>query len=129
VVDATDIDLLVSQVRDGGTSPYYDINGDDTVDQADTDYFIRNLLNTEYGDANLDGQVSDADYTMWADNYGATGAGWAMGDFTGNGAVTEADYTVWADNYGAGAGTAGVPEPATLSMLALGAVALVRRRK
>jgi hypothetical protein len=31
------------------------------------------------GDANRDGVVSDADYTVWADNYGATNATWEMG--------------------------------------------------
>ncbi len=61
---------------------------------------------------------------MWADNYGATGATWSMGDFNGNGTVTEADYTIWADNYGA---TAGVPEPATMLLLLGGALVLRRR--
>jgi O-glycosyl hydrolase len=78
------------------------------------------------GDANRDGIVSDADYTIWADNYGATGATWSMGDFNGNGTVTEADYTIWADNYGAGAG---VPEPATMVLLAMGTSMLRRTRR
>jgi PKD repeat protein len=52
------------------------------------------------GDANGDGTVTDADYTIWADNYGATGASFDMGDFNGDGAVTDADYTLWADHYG-----------------------------
>jgi hypothetical protein len=78
------------------------------------------------GDANGDGAVTDADYTIWADNYGATGATVAMGDFTGDGEVSDADYTVWADNYGAGTGM--VPEPGAMAMLSLGAAALLRRR-
>jgi YD repeat-containing protein len=52
------------------------------------------------GDANSDGTVSDADYTIWADHYGMVGASFAQGDFNGTGTVTEADYTIWADNYG-----------------------------
>jgi parallel beta helix pectate lyase-like protein/SdrD B-like protein len=58
------------------------------------------------GDANGDGAVSDADYTIWADHYGTIGATWSTGDFNGDGSVTDADYTVWADNYGAGASAA-----------------------
>jgi Dockerin type I domain len=78
------------------------------------------------GDANGDGAVTDADYTIWADNYGATEATPEMGDFNGDGSVTDADYTIWADNYGAGTGA--IPEPVTLVLLACGAVFAARRR-
>jgi hypothetical protein len=54
------------------------------------------------GDANGDGAVTDADYTVWADHYGASGATSSMGDFNGDGSVTDADYTIWADHYGEG---------------------------
>jgi hypothetical protein len=79
------------------------------------------------GDANRDGVVSDADYTIWADNYGQTGANWDMGDFNGSGSITEADYTIWADNYGSVAPT-GVPEPFTVAILGVGALLLRKRR-
>jgi CARDB protein/F5/8 type C domain-containing protein len=51
------------------------------------------------GDANGDGHVTDADYTIWADNYGQPG-GLQQGDFNNDGQVTDADYTLWADHYG-----------------------------
>jgi MYXO-CTERM domain-containing protein len=79
------------------------------------------------GDANSDGSVTDADYTIWADNYGAAGATWGMGDFNGDGEVTDADYTIWADNYGATGGS--VPEPVGTALVALGALAGLRRRR
>jgi purple acid phosphatase-like protein/calcineurin-like phosphoesterase family protein/PEP-CTERM motif-containing protein len=79
------------------------------------------------GDANEDGSVTDADYTIWADNYGAADASWGMGDFNGDGEVTDADYTIWADNYGATGGS--VPEPAATALVALGALAGLRRRR
>jgi len=79
------------------------------------------------GDANLDGKVDGGDYTLWADHYGECGVGLPEGDFTGEGCVDGADYTIWADNYGTG--TAAIPEPATLSLLALGACLPILRRR
>jgi hypothetical protein len=55
------------------------------------------------GDANLDGSVDGADYTVWADSYGSVGdLGADRGDFNCDNLVDGADYTIWADNYGAG---------------------------
>ncbi len=51
------------------------------------------------GDANGDGKVDGADYTLWADHY-KTAGGWAGGDFNNDGTVDGADYTIWADNFG-----------------------------
>ena len=79
------------------------------------------------GDANKDGVVTDADYTLWADNYNAANATWEQGDFNKDGAVTDADYTIWADHYGH-TNQDPVPEPATLSLLSLLGLGLVRRR-
>ena len=79
------------------------------------------------GDANFDGAVDGADYTAWADHYGHTDANWPKGDFTGDGLADGADYTLWADNY-TGDGSA-VPGPAALSLLTVGGLALIRRRR
>ena len=55
------------------------------------------------GDANNDGAVDGADYTIWADNYepGVAGKTWEQGDFNGDGIVDGGDYTIWSDNYNA----------------------------
>jgi hypothetical protein len=83
------------------------------------------------GDANGDYKVTDADYTIWADNFGSTAASLATGDFTGDRMVTDADYTVWADNFGTVIGPLAdpVPAPAPLAVLAAAAAAILRRRR
>ena len=52
------------------------------------------------GDANGDGIVDQADYTVWYNHYGAGGAVWANGDFNFDALVDQADYTIWYNNYG-----------------------------
>jgi hypothetical protein len=78
------------------------------------------------GDINGDGLVDVADYNIWAANVGKTGASWSQGDMNGDGLVDVADYNIWAANVGK---TAGTPEPITLSLLAVGGLAIMRRRK
>lgn len=81
------------------------------------------------GDANGDGVVDGADYTLWADHYLATGRMWPEGDFTGDGIVDGADYTIWADHYApAQLALAAVPEPSTLGLLTAGCVVVLAAR-
>ena len=84
------------------------------------------VLDSITGDANGDGQVTDADYNIWADTYNSTTD--LRADWNDSGDVTDADYTIWADNYGVGTSGA-VPEPATLGLLLLGGLALLRRKR
>jgi hypothetical protein len=74
------------------------------------------------GDANGDGFVDGADYTLWADHY-LQAATWRYGNFNYDAIVDGADYTVWADNFSpAISATAhAVPEPATLWLIIVGA--------
>lgn len=98
------------------------------------------------GDANHDFKIDIGDYNLWAGNYGKTGSSLA-GDFNGDGVVDGADYTILADDWGfntgvvsATGGDAGsyevpaipgmaVPEPATMALLMVGGVLLLRRPK
>ena len=83
------------------------------------------------GDYNHDGVVDAADYTIWRDTLGSTTDLRADGDITGAsaGKIDQADYNFWifyfGDQAGSGAGcAAGVPEPTSLLLLAMGVILL-----
>lgn len=69
------------------------------------------------GDYNGDGIVNLADYTVWRDSFGATGAA-AIADGNNNGTVDAADYEIWSQGFGqsvssAATRLAAVPESPT----------------
>lgn len=123
------VDNLGGQMRDpfNGTNPFTGTNDGFSAPFVsplvrEIDVFGAQSYLT--GDANLDGQVTGADYTIWADHFGASGALWAEGDFNGDHQVTGADFTLWADHFGASRSAAAVPEPSTLVLLVALALAL-----
>jgi hypothetical protein len=72
------------------------------------------------GDYNSDGLVDAADYTVWRDTLGSTTT--LAADGNGDGLVDTADYDLWRAGFGSslapGLAPQGVPEPATLVLLA-----------
>jgi autotransporter-associated beta strand protein len=114
---------------DSGT-PFGDYAGADS-----TTVLVRYTL---IGDVNLDGIVDDSDISILSNNYGFANMSWADGDVYGyDGIVSDDDVGLQANNYGMLAGQltggisalAAVPEPATLALLALGAAAMITRRR
>lgn len=93
------------------------------------------------GDYNGNGVVDAADYVVWRDNLGHTGAPGIPGDGddgsgtgTADGTVNQADYNFWKTRFGAtsGAGssaTFAVPEPAGMALWAFGSLALASVRR
>lgn len=89
---------------------------------------VEALSDTQFhgpGDANGDGCVSGADYTLWTDHFGGPGT-FSEGDFNRDGQVSGADFTLWADHFGDGcAPAAAVPEPPSALMGLLASVGFV----
>ena len=108
---------------------------------------------TLLGDANLDGLVNAADFTIFAANFNQPVTVWDQGDFNYDGLVNAADFTDLAANFnqsvsgadvpagdvaaldafaaanGLPLPTSSVPEPATGSVTLLAGLGLISRRR
>src|SRR5581483_4843887 len=110
------------------------------------------------GDANLDGTVSFSDFQVLAENFGSGGK-WDQADFNYDGQTSFSDFQLLAENFGNTASLSSgqlsslqsfaedfgdqlitnpsgqgftlvaVPEPASLSLLLVGGLAMVGRRR
>ncbi len=98
-VDAADIDLFFAQLRSANPDPRFDLTADGAVDVLDRDYLIRQVLQTSYGDANLDGVFDSNDLVLLfqAAEFEDTAVGnstWADGDWDGDGDFTSNDLVL-----------------------------------
>ena len=90
---------------------------------------------TFYGDADLSGTVDfDNDYILWQTGFLNGYTGWVYGDFNHDGVVDfDNDYILWQTVFlnqpPLPGGPGAVPEPGTLALLALGGLAVLRRRE
>lgn len=88
-----------------GTNEFIDAVEDtviDAIDIIDTLDIGSNLLKSVgmwTGDANFDGSVDFADFSILSANYGMTGATWFDGDFDLDGTVGFSDFLLLSENY------------------------------
>ena len=82
-------------------------------------------------DFNGDGTVDGDDFLIWQNGFGSPGDP-SMGDANGDGNVDGDDFLIWQEQFGGpppGGAAGAVPEPSTLSLLALAGLALAALRK
>jgi hypothetical protein len=123
-INAADIDMLMAVVRREGAAAgaqvvpaaplasetlIYDLTGDAVVDHADADYLIETVLETAYGDVDLDGRVGLRDLVLLRNGLGQSLTGWAGGDVDGDGGVDVADLALLSANFGYRRGVVSVP--------------------
>lgn len=111
---------------------------------------------TLLGDANLDGTVNGTDFSILAANFGLGVTNWDQGNFLYSSSVNGSDFSALAANFGQGdsgadatvtpadiaaldafavanglplPSLAAVPEPASVGLMALGAVGMLARRR
>lgn len=100
-VTSHDIDILTAQIGEASDSTAFDLTGDGEVDNLDLEELVLNILDTRYGDTNLDGAVDQTDFESLARNFGAqTGQHWSDGDNDGDGDVDFADFTRLSNSFG-----------------------------
>jgi len=137
-IDADDVDILCANM--GGDLDPYDLNSDGVVDEDDMIFHIENLIEydtdddgtpdgqgTYVGDFDLNGVVNATDLQLMKGTFGTSGVGYANGNANCDTVVNATDLQILKGTFGSS--VAGVPEPLTMSLLAIGGAALLRRRK
>ena len=136
ILDAADIDALSAEVLAGTNNASFDLTGDAVVDDADRSEWVNNLRKTWFGDSDLNGEFASGDLvTVFSGGKFESGnpAGWADGDWNGDGVFNSTDFvTAFSGGgyeNGPRAATAAVPEPGSMSLLLLGALGFLSRRR
>ncbi|MHC4986162.1 MAG: PEP-CTERM sorting domain-containing protein [Planctomycetota bacterium] len=133
-VDTNDIDLLCANLGDAA----YDLDGDGDADEDDFVYLIETLVEltdgsgrtgTQVGDFNLDGLINATDLAIMNPNFGLGGMLYQNGNANCDDLINATDLAILAANFGYVAPAGAVPEPITMSLLALGAGGVLANRR
>ena len=151
-LNVDDVDRLGQELPGGLTqdwlpSAMFDLNRDGYINEEDHRFWIKDLKQTWFGDANLDGEFDSGDlvqvlragkydqgfaYFLQSDLRGQA-AGWAEGDWNADGVFDSRDFVIALADGGYEQGplvtAAAVPEPTAAGLIALGAIGALRYRR
>lgn len=136
-LDSDDINRLLGEIASETNDIRLDVTNDNLVNSNDLAAWVTELRKTWFGDANLDGLFDSADFVQvfQAGEYEdgvANNSTWGTGDWNGDLEFDSGDFVVAFQDSGFEQGpklnVRDVPEPYTLSTLAIGmAIAGLRR--
>ncbi|MEA1950549.1 MAG: PEP-CTERM sorting domain-containing protein [Planctomycetota bacterium] len=124
--------LLASATIEGGFPTDIRSGAYDFVSFDEPSGVLSLVLQYPPGDFNFDGAVDIYDLGILATNYDTTsGMTWETGDADGDSAVDIIDLGILATNYGTSteAAASATPEPGTMTLIGVGALALLFRRR
>jgi hypothetical protein len=96
-LDSDDINELASAIAQGSTDGRFDLNGDQTSDVADVQFWLSDIFGTWTGDVDLDGQFGSADLVnvFQAGKYETGDAAlWTEGDWNADGVFSTRDLVL-----------------------------------
>ena len=135
-LDVGDVDQLIHAIQVASDVAKFDLDGDGTVDVFDLDVWIRDIANTWFGDANLDGEFNSGDLVgvfragQYEDGLESNST-WGTGDWNGDGEFGSGDLVAAFEDGGFEVGprtaTQAIPEPSSHILFAFGACLLRRR--
>ena len=98
-IDVDDINELFLAIAFGGSpTALLDLNDDSLLTFSDVDILVNDLIQTEFGDIDLDGDIDSADVAIVTANLGTTGGGWGLGDVNGDNAIDNTDLSIVQSN-------------------------------
>ena len=114
----------------------FDLNGDDAIDNDDHDLWLADAANNGLGLAlsgrrcqPRSGSVDVSDFNAWNGDKFTSSLQWDQGDFNGDGVVDVADFNAWNNNKFTSSATAAVPEPASVLLLFVATLFLIKGRR
>lgn len=138
LLTGADIDLLSKEVVAGTNDAAFDLNADNVVNDADRTVWVEDLKKTWFGDSNFDGEFNSTDFVVvfTAGEYEDAvdgNSGWEQGDWNGDMDFNSSDFVTAFQGagfeMGARPAVAVVPEPSSLSLLGIGLLFVLRRRR
>lgn len=129
-VTPADIDRLLVAIDNESGRELFDLNQDGVVSGLDATFWIEELVDSRFGDADLNGEVNFADFLVLSRHFASSNTGWAEGDFDGSGTTDFTDFQQLSANFGfERSAVVPVPEPSESAVLLLFSTVLFCNRK